>query len=410
MRSDPNGIPSAKRYRPRRYDQGRNRSLVAKADLGFDLAAAFVVGDEESDIEFRGSITQFANNGPTLQGHPGAAGAAAVGAAFYFDTPRCGTTPATLETYSSAGGLPILFGTDGTRVATPVIRQKPDFVGPDGVNNTFLGYTLAADSPPYPSNGLLTTTSAECQNDPSYPNFFGTSAATPHAAGIAALMLQANSAATPTQIYQALQQSALPMGNTSPNYNSGYGFIQADAALARIPPGVTFTIAAASVTDGNSTTLSWSSITATSCQGDWTNGSLPPSGTATVTPPYGLVLDPGVPSPYSYGLTCQNAAGLTTTSEVGVNVDPKSGGGGGGLGGGALLGLAVLSALRLARAKLKFACGSRPAQDRGGHSANHHGREVRVREPLSQIGKNLEKCLRNPVRHSGLGRDEPNVL
>ena len=74
-----------------------------------------------------------------------------MGAAFYFDTPACGTTPAQLERFSSEGGAPILFDTAGTRLATPVVRQKPDFVGPDGVNNTFLGFTLASDSRPYPT-------------------------------------------------------------------------------------------------------------------------------------------------------------------------------------------------------------------------------------------------------------------
>src|SRR5208283_4787191 len=108
------------------------------------------------------TIDAFWSGGPTIQGHPGAAGAAAVGAASYFDTPRCGTSPATIEPYSSAGGAPILFSTTGARLATQIVRQKPDFVGPDGVNNTFLGFTLASYSPPYPSNGLLTTTISEC--------------------------------------------------------------------------------------------------------------------------------------------------------------------------------------------------------------------------------------------------------
>jgi len=65
------------------------------------------------------TINQFATNSGTLQGHPGAAGAMAVGAAFFFDTPACGTTPAQLESYSSEGGTPILFDVTGTRLATP---------------------------------------------------------------------------------------------------------------------------------------------------------------------------------------------------------------------------------------------------------------------------------------------------
>src|SRR5450631_2854344 len=171
------------------------------------------------------TINAFATNSATLQGHPGAAGAAAVGAAFFLDTPACNTTPATLEAYSSEGGTPILFDTTGTRLAVPVVRQKPDFVGPDGGNDTFLGFTLASQS--ITDNSSI----AGCKNNPSYPNFFGTSAATPHAAGIAALMLQAKPSAAPTEIYQALSASALSMGIPSPNQQSGYGFIQADTAF-----------------------------------------------------------------------------------------------------------------------------------------------------------------------------------
>lgn len=174
------------------------------------------------------SINQFKTNSPTIQGHPGAAGAAAVGAAFYFATPRCGTSPAQLEAFSSAGGDPILFDVSGARLATPLTRQKPQFVAPDGGNDTFLGFTLASSQDP---SGLLNTNDAQCQNKPAYPNFFGTSAAAPHAAGVAALFLQATPKATPSQIYSALQSTAAPMGAL--NYDSGYGFIQADAALGK---------------------------------------------------------------------------------------------------------------------------------------------------------------------------------
>ncbi len=321
-----------------------------------------IIVDVEDDGQ-GSTIKQFSPNGPTIQGHPGAAGAAAVGAAFYFDTPRCGTSPATIEPYSSAGGAPILFDTTGARLATQIVRQKPDFVGPDGVNNTFLGFTLASDSPPYPSTGLLTTTITECQNNPSYPNFFGTSAATPHAAAIAALMLQANSAVTPTAIYSALRSTAVPMPVTTaagcsvtPNYCSGYGFVQAGAALSSIPPGAPkLTLSAPSIAADSSATISWSAINAASCtaSGSW-SGTLAASGTQT--------LQPTAVGTDTYSLTCANAAGTspaaTATLTVTAADPPSSGGGGGGGGGGALggialLGLAALRAARLLRTSMQ---------------------------------------------------------
>jgi hypothetical protein len=249
------------------------------------------------------TINAFQTNSATLQGHPGAAGAAAVGAAFYFDTPACGATPASLEYFSAQGGTPILFDTSGNRLATPVVRQKPDFVGPDGGNDTFLGYTLTSAGV---TGGLLNTTIAGCQNAPAYPNFFGTSAATPHVASIAALMLQANPSATPTQIYQALRTSALPMGGgISPNFNSGYGFVQANTALV-VP---TLSLAANVVPVGGSTVLTWSSVDAASCtaSGSW-SGSMAPAGSQPVTLPGA--------GTNTYTLTCTNASGISAVSSV----------------------------------------------------------------------------------------------
>jgi hypothetical protein len=287
-------------------------------------------------------LSQFATNSATIQGHPGAAGAVAVGAAFYFQTPACGTTPAEIEPYSSQGGTPILFDTTGARLAAPQVRQKPDVTGPDGGNDTFLGFTLVTAGLTG-SDGLLTTSITECQNAPSYPNFFGTSAATPHVAGIAALMLQANSALTPTQIYAALQGGALSMGAV-PNFTSGYGFVQADAAFALIPPGApAISASATSVAVGTPVTLTWSSINATGCSasGSW-SGALATNGTKAVTP--------SAAGTATYTLTCANAAGASTASSASVTVTaaPSSGGGGGSLEWVSLLGLAGLG---LARAR-----------------------------------------------------------
>jgi Subtilase family len=289
------------------------------------------------------TINAFQTNSATLQGHPGAAGAAAVGAAFFYNTPACGLTPAMLESFSSEGGAPILFDATGARLATAVVRQKPDFVGPDGGNDTFLGFTLANDGI---AGGMLNTTISGCQNNPSYPNFFGTSAATPHVASIAALMLQANPAVTPTEIYQALRSSALPMATLSPNFESGYGFVQADAAFALMPQVVpvapTLALAATSVVVGNSTTITWSSVNATGCTatGSW-SGTLAASGSQSVKPT--------AAGTDTYTLTCANAAGPSAPGSVNLTVTAPPSSGGGALDVLTLLGLAGIGIARILR-------------------------------------------------------------
>jgi hypothetical protein len=295
---------------------------------------------------FQLTINNFWTPSPTIQGHPSAAGAVAMGAAFFLNTAACGTSPATLEYFSSYGGDPILFDVNGNRLTTPVYRQKPDFVGPDGGNNTFLGYTFA--------QGEITddSTTAGCKDNANYPNFFGTSAATPHAASIAALLLQADPTLTPAQIYTALQNSALSMGGSTPNTASGYGFVQADAAYSLIPATVpaapTLSLASSSIAVNTSTTINWSSANNQGCTGSGTwSGALASSGSQTLTP--------STVGSYPYMLSCTNAAGTSTVSSVTLTVTAASSGGGGGGGGGALglatlLGLSALSIARLRRA------------------------------------------------------------
>jgi len=246
------------------------------------------------------SINAFTTNSPTLQGHPGAAGAAAIAAAFFAQTPGCGTTPAVLEPYSAEGGEPILFNTSGVRLATPEVRQKPDFTGPDGVNTSFFGFFLAD------SGFVDSSTVSGCQDDASYLNFFGTSAATPHAAGAAALMRQADPTVSPAQIYQVLRSSASPMGSSTPNSTSGYGFIQVEAAMAALPaaPPV-LKLAASTIYVGYSTTLSWVAAYATSCNSSW-SGPVATSGTLTV--------NPAMVGSYPYTLTCTGPVGSQSST------------------------------------------------------------------------------------------------
>ncbi len=157
------------------------------------------------------TVNEYATNSAALYGHPNAAGAAAVGAARYSHTPAFGVDPPLLEYFSSAGGTLILRDASGAAIVE--LRQKPDIVAPDGGDNTFFGND-------YESNG--------------WPNFFGTSAAAPHAAGVAALMISLDPSLTPAQIHSAMQGTAIDMDAAGADFNSGSGLIQADQALASL--------------------------------------------------------------------------------------------------------------------------------------------------------------------------------
>jgi hypothetical protein len=177
-------------------------------------------------FDFQGQINEYETNSSTIYGHANSSGAEAVGAAFYVQTPQFGVSPALLEFYSSAGGTPILFDASGDKLQTPIIRMKPGVVGPDGVDTSFFGIDL-------PNNAC--------------PSFFGTSASVAHAAGTAALMLDVQPTLPPDELYGLMEMTALEMGprnartiadestaSESFNFDSGFGFIQADLAVQQL--------------------------------------------------------------------------------------------------------------------------------------------------------------------------------
>lgn len=171
-------------------------------------------------------INEFDTASGTIFGNANANGAEAVGAAFYAETPAFGTDPASLRFFSSAGGTPILFDTAGNRLASPEIRRQPGIVAPDGGNTTFYGEDIPTDPD-------------------EFPNFPGTSAAAPHAAAVAALMLEADPNLSPDEIYSILENTALDMDDPSTpgfdygfDFASGYGFIDAERSLSRVTTSV----------------------------------------------------------------------------------------------------------------------------------------------------------------------------
>ncbi|HEY3266591.1 MAG TPA: S8 family serine peptidase [Armatimonadota bacterium] len=93
----------------------------------------------------------------------------------------------------------------------------------------------AAESRPKPDvagiDGVTTTT-------PGFIPFFGTSAAAPHVAAVAALLKQAAPEMTPAQMMTALEFTATDTDAPGYDFSSGYGLVNADAAILWIRPDV----------------------------------------------------------------------------------------------------------------------------------------------------------------------------
>jgi hypothetical protein len=205
----------------------------------------------------------------TAYGHSNARNVGSVGAASWYlteafdadfstlvqDTPGA-CVPACLNSFSSAGGIPIYLDKYGVRLPSAENRPNPRVTGPDGGNTTFF-YTDSSfdDDDNDGRNSPVSTFITPLLDNPAdeLPNFFGTSASAPHVAGVAALMLQKNSSLQPQTIYSILVSTAKDItkrevsvvpgpGNSvfspiaaGPDSDSGAGFVDAAAALAAVP-------------------------------------------------------------------------------------------------------------------------------------------------------------------------------
>ncbi len=154
--------------------------------------------------------------GPTVFGHSGSAAAIAAGAVRYDDASKP-------ERFSSRGPVKHYFGPVlGPAPAAATSEQaisKPDLVATDGGANTFFGVLQAGTW-----------------------RFYGTSAAAPHAAAVAALTRQANPGASAAQVRAALVASAHRVGAFGPSA-VGAGLVDAYGAVAALalPPTIAIT-------------------------------------------------------------------------------------------------------------------------------------------------------------------------
>lgn len=155
-----------------------------------------------------GAMEYYQPKAPATFGRSCAAGAIGVGAYVYDGFPSNPPGPPFtpfFEDSSSEGAAYIDFDADGNRLAQTEVRNKPEISAPDGGNSTFFGDD-------YEGDGL--------------PNFFGTSAAAPHAAAVAALLLQkagGTGSLSLAAVKTALQNSVLKPHDIDPFYAEANG-------------------------------------------------------------------------------------------------------------------------------------------------------------------------------------------
>jgi hypothetical protein len=200
--------------------------------------------------------------GPTVAGHSGADSVIAVGAV-PFDTK---SEP---EEYSSRGPVRYDFGpVNGTTPAAaipPQILSKPDLAATDCNLTTFFAFLTGAGW-----------------------RFCGTSAAAPHAAGVAALMLDKEGTATPAEIRAALQESAVEVGAFGP-CAVGAGLIEAVGAIEALltPSGGPASPCLPPESEA--------SVEEARAPGNWGSETPPPPPVIQTTPPAGQQEPPSEP-------------------------------------------------------------------------------------------------------------------
>lgn len=174
-----------------------------------------VSGDTDHDLKIivlGGSISDDDDtNDPTMWGHKSAEGAVSVAAHRH-------NMLNNIEPFSSIGPVDILFDGAGNPIFD--LREGPLITAPDGVSTTTTGYGT----------------------------FFGTSAAAPHVAAVAALMLERASdlgvMLTVDNLYQILFDTAVDIETLGFDYESGYGRLDALAAVNGVPEPASLVIVA----------------------------------------------------------------------------------------------------------------------------------------------------------------------
>jgi hypothetical protein len=184
------------------------RLVINKRSGGGDRPLKFILAQNGGGV----AATEYEESsegdvvGPTIFGHNGSEHAMSIGAIRW----NTGSKP---EFFSSRGPVTHYFGPvkeagggQAAELAGPQVLSKPDVVATDGSADTFFGQCEGAW------------------------RFYGTSAAAPHAAAVAALEREAVPTASAEEVEQAQRETALAVGAFSP-FAVGSGLVDAPGAL-----------------------------------------------------------------------------------------------------------------------------------------------------------------------------------
>ena len=193
-----------------------NRTSAAVPQIQYVIARSIVPANPALPTHLRyllpgngragyGPATFFSYNTVTTGGHAASVNSNGCAAYSVF-------RPSLPETFTSPGPVTIYYDTNDNLLATPEVRLQPHVAFADGANvsaNLSTGAGFAGDNADDP--------------DTTQGQFYGTSATGPHAAAIAALVLQAKGgrrSVTPAQMTSLLERSTFPH-DLDPNFSSG---------------------------------------------------------------------------------------------------------------------------------------------------------------------------------------------
>jgi serine protease len=219
----------------------------------------------------------------------------------------------------------------GGGVAAVIYNNAPgNFNGTlgDGVTSTIPAISLS-DTDGAAVVGLAgsagTVVSQRLVSDDAYDAYQGTSMATPHVAGVAALVWSHFPACTNVQVRNALTSTAQDLGAAGRDISFGYGLVQAKAAYDQLSAGcgatgndttppVISNVASAKTSKNGSFRIMWTTNEASSSVVTFTGGATGTFSDAALVTSHSMSFRGSRGATYTYVVSSTDAAGNTSTA------------------------------------------------------------------------------------------------